>query len=46
MWRINRQPRARMDEIANNPPVANAEIEAEIDRLKDTIGERAREASI
>jgi len=33
-------------EIANNPPVANAEIEAEIDLLRDTIGECACEASI
>jgi len=33
-------------EIANNTPVANVEIEAKIGRLRDTIGERAYEASI
>ncbi|KYM81472.1 hypothetical protein ALC53_08067 [Atta colombica] len=33
-------------EIANNPPIANAEIEAEIGHLRDTIGECACEASI
>ena len=31
-------------EIANNPSVANAEIEAEISRLRNIIEERAREA--
>jgi len=33
-------------EIANNPSVANAEIEAEISHLRNTIEERAREAPI
>ncbi len=34
------------DEITNNPPITNAEIEAQTGHLRNTIGERARKASI
>ena len=37
---------SRKNDEITNPPIANAEIEAQTGRLRNTIGERARKASI